>query len=147
LTLYIVSDKELEKGRTRCTRSEMGTRRGWRLDYYGKNGWVPVEEFVNSLVEDQKENVAVQMMEVLHQLKLENVDLNSRIVLPIPGSDLRQLKTVETDEVAYDVLFFEYTQRTYVAVHALARRKGDAISQDDLTTAEERMADYLAGAA
>lgn len=110
----------------------------WDFKYYeSTTGEVPVKEFIN----EQEPTLQYLILLGLRQVQMENVDLDSRITVPIEGSSLLELK-IERNGTTYSILYFESENRTYIGLHGCCRPRIEELDGEVANTAIQRMNEH-----
>lgn len=110
----------------------------WSVEnYIDSKGHAPVEEFLNALPFDDRVRI-VRTIEMLEDFGLQ---LSAPYVKHLQGK-LWELR-IRTGRKAYRVIYFAFTGRRFVLLHAFLK-KTQKTPKKELATAERRLADFLA---
>ena len=109
----------------------------WDVIFYRDNeGNEPVKDFILS----QSHGAIAEIIHVLKLLRQFNITLAMPFVKKIDKSGIRELRIKHGSDI-YRIFFFTYTERQFVLLHAIQKKK-DKIPESDKNLAIQRMNDY-----
>ncbi len=109
----------------------------WHIEYYeSATGRSPVEEFIDSLDAKSKARVA-RTLDLLEEFGIS-------LGMPYAKHLEKQLweLRVRQGRSRYRIIYFLYTEHTFVLLHGLTKKTGP-VPRADIKTAESRLNDYL----
>lgn len=110
----------------------------WRVVFYDdKKGNEPVKDFILQ----QPDGAIAEILHVLKLLREVNILLGMPYSRKIDKSGIRELRIKHGSDI-YRILFIAYTERRFVLLHAILKKK-DKISESDRRLAIKRMNDYM----
>jgi phage-related protein len=110
----------------------------WEIDYFETaKGRCPVQEFIDSLDTRSKARIA-RTLDLLEQF---GIKLGMPYAKHVEG-DLWELRT-RVGSSQYRIIYFLYSGGVFILLHAFTKKSG-TIPQQDLRTARDRRAEFLA---
>jgi phage-related protein len=112
-------------------------RMDWDVIFYRDNEG---NESVNDFISSQSAKAIAQILHVVDLLRQFNITLSMPYVRKIDKSGVRELRIKHGSDI-YRIFFFAYTERQFVLLHAIQKKK-DKIPESDKNLAIQRMNDY-----
>jgi len=111
----------------------------WNIAYYKTNsGRVPVIDYINNQEPDRISKIRNSLI-LLKEFGIEKSQLNARKLRGIRYKGLYE-RRIDSSRIIY----FLYTERKFVLVHAFTKKSKETPKRE-LETARKRMRDYIGG--
>jgi len=109
----------------------------WHVVFYiDEDGNEPVKDFILG----KNDGAIAEILHVFKLLRAFNITLGMPYVRKVDNSGIRELRIKHGSDI-YRILFFAYTNRKFVLLHAIIKKQ-DKLSKTDLDLAIIRMNDY-----